>query len=569
MNIAAAARENAEIRWAFAKTFVEPRIQEASNDQTATGLLPNHEALIRSSVRAQCIVKCRKTAHSWGIALDALARAATEPRSTSIIQSYDEKEARDKNNFINWIYGVLPDVLKAELRISEGSEERRFSNGSRIQFIASKAPTGAGATIYVDEFSVESKSGAAPEEILVAAIGATTHGGCIRIGGTQRGPETLFNKIVTGEVGEAMENAGIEGLPDVEWEVCQFPWWMSPALCIDVPTAAIEAPNMPTQERVIKFGNDKLKIQYVTYCRTPLVGEELFKREFEMYTLDDKESYFTQDLVRSCIAPPFTLTGRKYWFARELVSGEKLTIPQQKGEVPIPEVVSICNRIIAAMRTGEFRGTLGAGMDVALDKDKAVIVIANADPNRIERIQLRATIVLQGTPMPALRWAWYYVLDHLPVTRGVADATKGSVGRGLGQEANLKYGPRSLPFEFTPSNRKIAIAAMKSRMENAGLELPPETRDGSLEKEFMAIKKQEVGDFDIKFIAPRTEKGHCDTFFALVMLGTIFDQPQITNVSVVTGTIERPGFGSHGRTLPAGAGTRFNSRPILMPGRRH
>ena len=145
--------ENGELRWIWCKTYIEPNIARAANDESAQCLLPNHEFAIRNGSLLKGIVKCRKTAHSWGgVALKALARAATEERSTTIIGSYDEEEAKEKLNFLNWQFDALPDDEKMRLKMSDGSEIRKFANGSRIKLIPRKAPTGGGAAIELDEF---------------------------------------------------------------------------------------------------------------------------------------------------------------------------------------------------------------------------------------------------------------------------------------------------------------------------------------------------------------------------------------------------------------------------------
>lgn len=539
---------DSELRWVFAKTYIEPHIKEASNDESAEGLLPNHEFLIRSTAKKQCVVKCRKTAYSWGISLDALARAATEPRSTSIIISYDEDESKAKNRFIDWIYAVLPPKLQDELSISSGSEERRLSNGSFIKFM-SKAPTGAGAAIYCDEFSVRPRNGTSPAEILTAAIGATTHTGVIRVGGTQRGPETLFNKIVTGKWrDELTEGTGLSAsdLENASWEIGEFPWWASSALCLDLQSARAIAPKLSTIERVKLFGNAKLKEQYLSYCQTPELGLEMFQREFEMRVLDESESYFPLDLIRSCIARP---ASGNYFFARADIKGDESV---EKGK-------SIVHRMAGGLRRGDIEGEMGAAMDVARDHDLAVIAIGHNTSEDRTLLLLRALIVMEKVPFPNLRELWYYVLDSLPIVRGAVDSTKGSVGRQLGEEANIKYGQRSLMFEFTSSNRQIAVAAMKGRMENGGLALPPETQGGSIEREFLSIKRKTTVAGNMIFDAQRTDEGHADIFFSLAMLGTLFDQPEVgqpyaysqqrPEPAILSGM---PGYHGKGRTFDGG-----------------
>lgn len=505
-------RIQAELRWVFVKKYIEPHIKIAANDDSAIGLLPNHEYLIRSTAKAQCIVKCRKTAHSWCIAADALARAITEPRSTSIIMSYDEDEAKAKNYFLDWQYGVLPEGIKREMRMTDGSEERRFANGSRIKMISRKAPTGAGATIYVDEFSVEGKAGVSSAEILIAAIGCTTHTGYLRVGGTQRGPETLFNKIVTGQWRENIP-ADLSGFPVVEWEVGEFPWWVSPALCTDTFRATIEAPKMATYDRVAAFGNEKLKTQYLMYCQTPEQGEEMFRREFEMIVLDDNETYFPLELIRSCTVPKSKES--EYYFVRaDLVGGDSSE-----------KALSVLRQLASQYRTGKIKGELCAAMDVARDKDKAVITIASNDENDRSLMQVRCIITMSRVTFPTMKEIWWYMLDNLPIVRGCIDSTKGSIGRQLGEESEQLYGQRSLMFEFTSSNKQIIVAGIKGRMENGALCLPPCARDTDIEREFLRIKRKTTLAGNVVFDAERTDEGHADIFYSLAMLSTLFSLP--------------------------------------------
>jgi len=523
----AKARRQAEDRWCWAKTFVEPNIKEACNDDSALGFLPNHEAQIRSWSYAQCLCKCRKTAFSWGIALDALARAATEIRSTGIIISIDEREAREKFNFIQWIYAALLPSVRRELKLSGGTEELRTANGSRVQFLAHKAPTGSGATIYADEFSIEPKHGDSATDILTAAIGCTTHSGYIRIGGTERGPLTIFHQIVTGKINEMIAEGveGLEGIPKVEWDVRLFEWWKSPALCVDVEAAARLAPGMETVERVVRFGNDRLKRQFAQYLSTPDQGLEIFQREFECIVLDDSESYYTMDLIRSCYP-----AGNSYWFRDA----------ECEGKHEIEKAKHVIDQLARQCQAGLLTGQWAAAMDVGRTHDRSVLTVGHALPEDPTHLALRLLIDLKVMPFPQQEEVWDYLMKFIRTSRGYVDGTSGSIGVQLAEAAHFKYGERAITFEFTNDSKRVISSGLKSRMEKGALIIP---NLPSLERQIHSIKKRELPSGGVVFDAERNAHGHADGFWSLAMLSDLLAQPDEVHVFTPRVTHQAPQLG--------------------------
>ena len=533
--------ENAELRWMFCKTFIEPHIKDASNDPTALGLLPNHEMLIRDPSPALCIVKCRKTAHSWGIALKALSRAATEPRSTTIIGSYDEDEAREKLNFLDWQYAVLPGGIQRELRMSDGSEIRKFANGSRIRFLARKTPTGPGASIEWDEFSVEAPGRVTAADILIAAFGCTTHTGTVSIGGTQRGADTLFNKIVIGDFDRDLDEDPVyqamfagRGVTRKTWKIGEFPWWTSPALSKDPIDAAQFAANMSTEDRVAKYGNDKLIDQYFSYSRTPDVGIEMFQREFEMMVLDDKESYFDLSLIQSCYA----LAGRDYWFRHKEIEGIKYN---RNGNC-LGEAKGIIDQLARAIASRELEGDWGFAMDVGMDHDQDEIWIGHTTRINRDMFFPRLNIGANLLPFDGKEELLHYMFSKLPITRGYLDATKGSLAVQLSQRMFQRYGQRAAPFIFNKANKQILASGLKAKMQLGNLPLPPKTpKYGKLESQMLKIKKIISASGNVLFDIDRNKGQHGDCFWSLAMLNELCTKP-------ATWRPQKGAVGSYGAT---------------------
>lgn len=520
----ARARLEAKRRWAFCKTEVEPFIKKASNDDTALSLLPNHQACIQSHAKAQALIKCRKTAHSWGITLLALAGCATTDRSSFTIGSYDEEEAKNKLNFLDWIYGVLKPGVQRELKMSDGSDARYFKNGSEIKFVARKAGTGSGGWYLGDEFSVEIKGKVTSGEILTAAIGATTHRGAIRLGGTQRGEETTFYQITSGEYSRlAKENPLLAGLPDVEWEVFEFPWWTSPALCVDVVEARRLAPQMETIDRVQKFGNAKLKEQFVFYLTTPGLGLAMFQREFEMKVLAENPSYFELDLILEACAERFS----DYFFAWEEIDGKNYDIAPHVLNAALDAILSLETEL----KAGRLRGTFNAALDVGRHRDQDELMIAHNLPEDRETVALRLNIGMKDMPFEGKKALLVFAMNHLPLNALAIDGTRGGVGVQLAEWAQAKWPGRAQTVQFTSARKSTFSSGVKARLQARKALLPwmpapnmpsSESDYRDLMQQMLALKKMETAAGNIVFDVERNEHHHGDKYWSYAMVNDLF-----------------------------------------------
>lgn len=564
----ASARLEAKKRWAFAKTEIEPVIADASKDPEAISLLPNHEFLIRSYARAQLIAKCRKTAHSWGIAACALAQCVTTAYSQEYISSVDEKEALNKLEYLTWIYEAIcrnHPGFDREFRMSKGTEKKRFANGSIIHFLPRVAPTGPSGGYYGDEFSVEPRGKTPAVEILTGAIGAITHRGSIRLGGTQRGEETLFYKLWSGEYdAELRQNPDLARLlAGIQWEIGSFPWWESPALSLDPIEAARTAPQLETHQRVEKFGNAKLLTQYALYLSTPGLGLPLFQREFELKCVPDDERYYPLDLIQRCYPERDAL----YPFWHETLDGSNYN--QDPG--CIKPAFDLIDKIAATIKNGGLRGDWGYGSDIARHTDKDAIAIGHNLPEDRHSLCLRGALVMSNLPFPGKRAVWEYLITRLPITRGAVDATRGSVGVQLAEELELRYNQRAQGVQYNSGNKQIWASGLKARMEANRMQLPFATAPTepvhigefrTLQSELLQVKKIERAGGLMQFDVERTKDGHGDMFWATASWNGLYDQaPDGGSQSIIVvgrdgnriGAGHRPAYGSQ-VYAPAGYG---------------
>lgn len=58
-------------------------------------------------------------------------------------------------------------------------------------------------------------------------------------------------------------------------------WWLHADFCHSIGKAVVLAPSMKTEDRLVEFGNENIRFQFVMYCATPLLGRAEFQKQFE------------------------------------------------------------------------------------------------------------------------------------------------------------------------------------------------------------------------------------------------------------------------------------------------
>lgn len=277
--------------------------------------------------------KSRQIGFSTIIGAEGFQKAAVAPwlrkPYTANYVSVNQTEASDKVDIVRGLYHSMPDILKSEgikpELWTDAQNEIAFGRpphlGTLVSQPASSAIRGGRKDIYFDEFAHIRDA----KKLYQAALPAITRGDSrITIVSTPLGQSGLFYDIAV----------DVDAYP--EFSRHAVPWWESRAMVKPgwYDEALAFAADLPTHERVAKYGSDKLNAIFRSFG-SDLIG---FQTEYEATFVDEAEAYFPWDLVISCRNE--NLTEWREW----------------------PD-------------NYEPKGWLAIGMDLAKERDKTVIIV--------------------------------------------------------------------------------------------------------------------------------------------------------------------------------------------------
>lgn len=238
--------------------------------------------------------KSRQIGFSTVIGAEAVQRAATRPAYKANIVSINQKEAADKIEIAGNLYHSIPDefkesdpVLKPVLWTNANDEisfHRPPITSSIISQPASAAVRGGRKDIYFDEFAHIRDA----VKLYRAAMPAITRGDSrLTIISTPLGQSGLFYDIAS----------NVDAYP--QYSRHAVPWWECSAMVrpeLYEEALAIAASIEGSEERVLKYGTDKLHVIYNGFGGD-LIG---FQTEYEATFADEATAYFTWDLIVNC-----------------------------------------------------------------------------------------------------------------------------------------------------------------------------------------------------------------------------------------------------------------------------
>lgn len=149
------------------------------------------------------------------------------------------------------------------------------------------------------------------------------------------------------------------------------PWWLCRFFCTDVRTASAQAPDLPSEERVARFGRPTLVEQFDSL---PL---EDFQQEFEGRFVDETYSFFPYELMLPC-------------------TSDDLAVYDDPTSVRAPE------------------GRILAGFDVGRTRDRSELAVFEEVEGRFTARMLRS---FEGTPFSEQEAELRRLLGTLPVAR--------------------------------------------------------------------------------------------------------------------------------------------------------
>ena len=413
-------------------------------------------AFLQNRSRFRWITKGRQTGYSFVAALEALARCHLRDGHTSVFVSFSQDEAKEKVLAARQVFDEMPAAYqkrlvvdsKTELVFESSASGRRVS---RIISVPSKAPRGKKGDVLIDELAHivndrEVYSGSTA--LILRSRGQLT--GC----STPLGRRGIFWEIATEE---------LRKYPHHTRQV--VPWWLCRFFCRDVKQAAAEAPDLPTEERVARFGRQDIVEQLDSL---PL---EDFQQEFETKFVDESYSFFSYELILPC-------------------TSDDLVLADDFTDLPQPE------------------GRVVAGFDVGRTRDKSELAVFEETGGRhVCRLLRRYDQVPFSEQEADLR----RLLDQVPVARLSID--KSGIGMHLAENLERDY-PQVVGESFTNESKERWATDLKILLQRKDVVLP---RDRDLVGQIHSIKRRVLPSGKVSFDAERTGRGHADRFWALAL----------------------------------------------------
>lgn len=409
--------------------------------------------------------KSRQVGFSFAAcAAKAMAKSQLLDRHTSVFTSMNLDDAREKIIYARELYDSIPRRARVKLT-TDNKMELGFSNGSRI--VTMFMPRGKGpADAYIDEMEYMRNA----REIYRAARYMTLRGGQLIIGSTPVSKIGVFSDILNG-AGDRFKG----------FKKFSIPWWLSSALCKDVPLASVEAPQMLTEERVYRFGNAAL--------------------------IDVFEASFLDDFQQEC---------------------ELLRIDSEAAFISIDQILSCCDQELQIYSDFEdlkkdLKGVPYLGFDVGRRRNPSELVIIEQLGDKFYE---RMIVSMHRKSFDEQKFIISRALDVLPIAHACIDET--GIGMNIAEDLAKSYPHIVEPVNFsgrveakTPGKKKATVAVKerlatitKIAFERNLMSIYP---DRDLINQIHSIKKEVTPLGNIRYSVEKNEEHHADKFWALAL----------------------------------------------------
>lgn len=413
-------------------------------------------------------VKSRQVGWSWLASAESVASAIQNPRVPHIFVSINQDEAAEKIRYAKAVIEALDESVRPRL-LTDNTFGLELSNGSRLISHPCKPVRGkAKAVVYLDEFAHYPKD----REIYQSALPAISKGGVMRIGSSPLGARGVFWEIYT----EALRK-----YPGYTRSLIH--WWSTISMCKDTLAAVSEAPSMPTEDRVMKFGTPRL-IQIFEN----MILED-FQQEYECFWLDESFSWIDWDLIKRNQA---------------LAADGKLWYRKVKG---VDSAMQAVNEVAQMCIEARIEPTLVGGMDIGRKHDTTEIILCGKNLH-LSSLPYRLHVSLDRVEFNQQKAVVRKILDVLPVTNFLIDDS--GIGMQLAEDISAKY-PQAQGVTFTNERKALWAVETKLRCQNGEAQIPLE-RD--LAYQIHSIRRRVTGAASSTFDTEGNEKHHADMFWA-------------------------------------------------------
>lgn len=439
---------------------------------------------IKNRNRYICLLKSRQTGFSFVVAIKGLVKAFDPARTqyTKQFVSYNEEDAQEKIRYARQFYDSIPKRYKKKL-IHQTATMLEFADvggktTSRLISLPCRQPRGRNGDICLDEFAIYLPR--LSKEIYTAASFCTLRKGCIEVGSTPLGTIGKFYEICTDR----------ENYPNFDRYF--VPWWYARVMCKDVRGAVQLAKDMPTEERVERFGTDRL----ISLYRNSTLED--FQQECECVFIDSSASYISLDLIYAN-----TPGRREDDIPLNIENDEEYFNAKRDVEI---HCFKDADDFILNYSPEKYGSPLYMGLDIGRTFDATVFYIiglVNGKQRSVLRHEMRnADFDSQFDVLCRL-------MEDLPIYRCAID--NGGIGSNLAENAQKRYGERVEPYRFSLQSKEVLAMNVKMGLERREYELD-NNRD--FHAQIHSIKRTPSSGGGFRYDAERNERGHADSFWA-------------------------------------------------------
>lgn len=433
-------------------------------------------------------VKSRQIAWSWLSAAESLADALLDKRD-SVYVSINQDEAMEKIRYARHAYDCLritgiPKIIRDSLTDIE------FDNGARLTSLTSKAPRGrARANLYLDEFAHVGGD----RQIYTATLPIISKGGRLRIGSSPFGSIGVFWEIFD----EAVR-------PYPGFTRKRTPWWEVQAFCKDVRLAWHLAPKMPTEERIDRFGNDRIIAIYSN------IFLEDFQQEYECAFNSVTDAWFAWQEIRDAQDPKLSCFKANCY--GKSVGG----------------AINAIESLARLIEAGRIEHVFAGGIDIGRKKDATEIFLVGVGR---DHYPLRLMISLKNTEFETQRDIMTYMLNRLPIGRLMVDKT--GIGMNLAESLHKLYPYKVYPVDFTIPAKIMWAGDAKALLQSKKTPIPV---DRDLAYQIHSLKRIVTASKQLRFDVDKSEtKSNADMAWAWML--SLSAAKQMLFVTANTGNV--------------------------------
>ncbi len=381
--------------------------------------------------------------------------------------SINQEEAGEKIRYAKSIIEALDTEVRPKL-VRDNTYELEFANGSRLISHPCRPVRGkAKAHIYLDEFAHYPND----VEIYQSALPAITKGGIIRIGSSPLGARGVFWEIYS---------QGLRQYPGYVRN--SIPWWHILAMCNDLQAAYEEAPLLPTEDRVYKYGTSRI---IEIFENMPL---DSFQQEYECAWLDETVSWIDWELIKR---NQHLAADGKLWNIRSKTVDDAI----MQVDVMLEEVIR-----------GRIEPVFVGGMDVGRRKDTTEIILLGKD-GYTNSLPYRFHVSLDRVEFDLQEAVVRKILSALPVTSFLIDQN----GIGMQIAERLSFHPAVQGAIFTNETKSLWAVEEKLRFQRGQVPIP---MDRDFSYQVHSIRRKTTSANNSIFDTSQNEKHHADMFWA-------------------------------------------------------